>query len=259
MTMDLSLTGRVAVVAASTGGLGRGVAQALAELGAGVVVCGRRGDIAREIAATLPHAVGIEVDLTREGSAEHLLEQARTLLGDIDILVLNSGGPPPGTAADLTPDAVVTAMAAMVNRQIELVSGALPGMTERGWGRIVAIGSSGVQQPLAQLALSNVARAGLAAYLKTLANEVARHGITVNMVLPGRIDTERVRFLDSSKAEREGTDAASVKAASEAGIPAGRYGTVAEFASVAAFLCSPAAGYVTGEQIRCDGGLVRSY
>jgi 3-oxoacyl-[acyl-carrier protein] reductase len=142
---------------------------------------------------------------------------------------------------------------------MELVAQVLPGMRERGWGRIVAIGSSGVQQPLENLALSNLGRASLAAYLKTLSREVAADGVTVNMVLPGRIDTDRVAALDRGRAEREGTDAANVRAQSEAAIPTRRYGRPEEFGAVVAFLCGAAASYVTGEQIRCDGGLVGSF
>jgi 3-oxoacyl-[acyl-carrier protein] reductase len=132
-------------------------------------------------------------------------------------------------------------------------------MVERGWGRIIAVGSSGVQQPLPDLTSSNLGRAALAGYLKTLAAEVAPHGVTVNMVLPGRIDTDRVTQIDRSTAERTGGTAEEARRASEATIPVGRYGTPAEFAAVAVFLAGDGAGYVTGEQIRCDGGLVRHH
>jgi 3-oxoacyl-[acyl-carrier protein] reductase len=135
----------------------------------------------------------------------------------------------------------------------------LPAMRERGWGRILAIGSSGVQQPIPNLVRSNVARAGLAAYLKTLAGEVARDGVTVNMILPGRIDTDRVAGLDANQAERRGIDIESVRKQSEGSIPAGRYGKPVEFADVAAFLCSERASYVTGSQVRVDGGLISGF
>jgi len=132
-------------------------------------------------------------------------------------------------------------------------------MRERGWGRVIAVGSSGVQQPIERLALSNVGRAALAGYLKTLAGEVAGDGVTVNMVLPGRIDTDRVSALDAATAERTGATVEQVRTRSESAIPAGRYGTPDEFAAVVLFLASNAASYVTGEQIRCDGGMVRAY
>jgi 3-oxoacyl-[acyl-carrier protein] reductase len=132
-------------------------------------------------------------------------------------------------------------------------------MRERRFGRIVAVGSSGVQQPIEGLVASNAARAALAGYLKTLATEVAADGVTVNMVLPGRIDTERVGVLDRANAERSGISVEEARSRSEASIPAGRYGTPEEFAAVVTFLASAAAAYVTGEQVRCDGGMVRAH
>jgi 3-oxoacyl-[acyl-carrier protein] reductase len=140
-----------------------------------------------------------------------------------------------------------------------LVRAVLPGMRGRGFGRIVAVGSSGVQAPLERLVASNAARAALAGYLKTLATEVAADGVTVNMVLPGRIATDRTTSIDKATAERTGTTPEQARAQSEAAIPAGRYGTPDEFAAVVTFLASAAASYVTGEQIRCDGGLVRAH
>lgn len=144
-------------------------------------------------------------------------------------------------------------------QHLRLTSLVLPGMRERGWGRVVAVGSSGVQQPLAALALSNMGRAGLAGYLKTLAGEVAADWVTVNMVRPGRIDTDRVGMLDQAAAERSARTADAVRAQSESSIPAGRCGRPEEFAAVVTFLASSAASYVTGEQVRCDGSLVRAY
>ncbi len=175
------------------------------------------------------------------------------------MLVLNGGGPAPGTAADLDADAVDQAVARLLRPHVQLVSAFLPGMRERGWGRIVAIGSSGVQQPIPRLAASNVGRAALAGYLKTLAAEVAADGVTVNMVLPGHIDTDRVSQLNAAAAERTGTSADEVRRSSEAAIPVGRYGRPEEFAAAVTFLASTQAAYVTGEQLRCDGGLVGAY
>jgi 3-oxoacyl-[acyl-carrier protein] reductase len=256
--MDLGLTGRRALVLGSTGGLGLATATTLAHEGARVVLCGRRGDRARELAAGLPDAVGLAVDLTHDG-VDGLVAEAEAAVGPLDVVVLNSGGPPPGGAADLRTDAVRAAVETLVLRQVELVAAVLPGMRRRGWGRILAIGSSGVQAPLPNLVLSNIARAGLAGYLKTLAGEVAADGVTVNMLLPGRFDTDRSTAIDSAKAEREGTSFEEVREASQRAIPTGRYGEPAEFGAVAAFLCSGPASYVTGEQIRCDGGDVASY
>jgi len=256
--MDLGLTGRRALVLGSTGGLGLAVATALAHEGARVVLCGRRGERARELAAGLPGAAGLAVDLTRDG-VDGLVADAEAAIGPLDVVVLNSGGPPPGGAADLSTDAVRAAVETLLLRQVELVAAVLPGMRSRGWGRILAIGSSGVQAPLPGLVLSNIGRAGLAGYLKTLASEVAADGVTVNMLLPGRFDTDRSTAIDGGRAEREGMSLEEVRDESQRSIPAGRYGDPAEFGAVAAFLCSGPAAYLTGEQIRCDGGYVDSY
>lgn len=256
--MDLGLHGRTAVVAASTAGLGEAVARALAAEGAQVVVAGRRGDRAQQIAAELPRAVGVELDLTAADGPARLVAAAESAFGPVDVAVLNGPGPRPGRAADLTDDDVTAAVDALVVPHRRLVAAVLPGMRERGWGRVLAVGSSGVAAPLPNLAASNVGRAALAAWLKTLAAEVAAEGVTVNLLLPGRIATDRVAELDSAAAGRTGRSVEEVRAASRATIPAGRYGRPEEFGAVAAFLCSDAAGYVTGTALRCDGGLVRS-
>lgn len=257
--MDTGLKGRTALVPGSTGGLGLASARALAAEGANVVLAGRRGELAERYAAELPAAIGVEIDLSDDGAAERLHERAVEAFGPVDVLVLNSGGPPPSVATDLTADQLESALRLLLIRQQQLVAAALPGMRERGWGRIIAIGSAGIQQPIDGLALSNTARAALAGYLKTLASEVAADGVTVNLVLPGRIDTDRVASLDRSAAERQSSTPEEVRTRSEATIPAGRYGTPEEFAAVVTFLASAGASYVTGEQVRCDGGLVRAH
>lgn len=257
--MDTGLQGRTALVPGSSGGIGLAAARALAAEGANVVLAGRRGDVVREEAARLPAAVGVEIDLDAADAPAALVARAEESFGPVDVLVLNSGGPPPGPAAELTDEQVVAAVHRLVVQHQRLVSLVLPGMRERRWGRVVAVGSSGVQQPIERLALSNIGRAGLAGYLKTLAGEVAGDGVTVNMVLPGRIDTDRVGALDRATAERTDSTPEQVRARSEASIPAGRYGTPDEFAAVVTFLASAAASYVTGEQVRCDGGMVRAY
>lgn len=173
--------------------------------------------------------------------------------------MLNSGGPPAGSAVDATPEEIDTALRALLRAHVRLVRLVLPGMRERGWGRIVAIGSSGVQRPIENLALSNIGRAALAGYLKTLAGEVAGSGVTVNMVLPGRIATDRTTKLDEGRARRAGSSVDDVRRAAQGSIPAGRYGTPEECAAAVVFLASGAASYITGEQLRVDGGMVRSY
>lgn len=255
--MDTGLRGRTVLIPGSTSGLGLACARAFAAEGANVVIAGRRGDVAEAEAATLPSAVAVEVDLADVDAPRHLHDRAVEAFGPVDVLVLNSGGPPPGTAASLTADQLERAVHTLVVQQHRLVDAALPAMRERRWGRIVGIGSSGVQQPIPGLALSNAGRAALGGYLKTLAGEVAADGVTVNMVLPGRIDTDRVTALDRAAAQRTGRSAAEVRSGSEAAIPAGRYGRPDEFAAAVVFLASAPASYVTGVQLRCDGGLVR--
>ncbi|NMO91037.1 SDR family oxidoreductase [Actinomycetospora sp. TBRC 11914] len=256
--MDLGLAGRTALVCASTSGLGEATARALAAEGARVAVSGRRAQRAEEIAAELPGALGVGVDLTAADGPDTLVSRTTAALGPVDVLVLNSGGPPPSTAATIDHDAIAEALVPLLYAQQRLVSLVLPGMRERGWGRIVGIESVGVVAPIPGLALSNLGRAATAAYLKTLAGEVAADGVTVNVVLPGRIATARTEGIDGYIAEREGITPAEVESRAVAGIPAGRYGTAAEFGAVATFLCSAAASYVTGSAVRCDGGLVQS-
>lgn len=257
--MDLGITGRTAIVLGATSGLGAAIAEGLALEGANVVVVGRDKARAQQLAASLGTAVAVAADLTDEDSPERVLAAAEEAFGHVDILVLNGGGPKPGTARALTPADVDSAVDLLVRPHVALVSAVLPAMTDRGWGRIIAVGSSGVQQPLPNLTASNVGRAALAGYLKTLASEVAASGVTVNMVVPGRIDTDRVGQLDRAAAARTGTTPEEVRTASQATIPTGRYGAPEEFAAVAVFLASARAGYVTGEQVRCDGGLIRHH
>lgn len=255
--MDLQLRGRCALVCASTAGLGRATAETLAAEGARVVISGRRQSLAEEIAAALPGAEAVPCDITEHGAAHKLVDRARTALGaEIDIVVLNGPGPKPSGAEDISIDDTRAAIETLMLFQQSVVAQVLPAMREQGWGRILSIGSYGVLEPLQNLVLSNIGRSALAAYLKTLAGEVAAEGVTVNMVLPGRIDTDRVRSLDADRAARGDRPAEEVAAEYAATIPTGRYGTVEEFGAVAAFLCSQQAAYVTGSAVRCDGGLV---
>lgn len=265
--MDLGIAGRTALVAASTGGLGLAVARALAAEGAKVAIVGRRRDRAQEIVAELEAAYGglpgfgataVEADLTAPGGVEEAVAKTESGLGPIDILVLNGPGPKPGAAATLGSGDISAAFDTLVRPHQAIVSHTLPGMRERRWGRILAIGSSGVAAPLPNLAVSNTGRAALAAYLKTLAAEVALDGVTVNLLLPGRIATDRVTELDQAAAKRRGTTLEEIRLESRKTIPARRYGEPAEFGAAAAFLCSAPASYITGVALRCDGGLIRS-
>lgn len=247
---------RRAVVVGGTSGLGHAVAMSLISAGSEVMITGR--DVARigPIAEKLG-ARGAQLDLTDAGSVRAF----RPVISEFapDQLILNSGGPRPAPASRVSADDARGALEFLLYAQMEIVATAIPHMEKRGWGRVIAIGSSGVQQPIPTLSLSNIGRAALAAYLKGLAFDLAPHGITVNMVLPGRIATGRTENLDALAARSSERSSAEVKRESEANIPAGRYGTPDEFASAVAFLCSQQASYITGEQLRVDGGMVRSY
>lgn len=254
--MDLGLAERTALVCASTSGLGLATAQALCEDGARVVVTSRSSERAEEVAAALPNAIGIGCDLLAADGAARLFGESTKRVGKIDILVLNGPGPAPGTAADVDDAGVDSAVAALVKPQVQLVRSVLPAMQAQRWGRILSISSTSIVAPIANLALSNLGRAALAGYLKSLANEVAAQGITVNSLLPGRIATPRARQINEAAAARSGIPVADVEQSSTGEIPAGRYGEPDEFGAVAAFLCSARASYVTGAALRCDGGLV---
>lgn len=258
--MSVPLTGRTALVLASTSGLGRAVASALSADGAHVVVTGRDAGRAAEVAAEMPGpACSAAVDLSDPASVDALLATLADRSGSVDVLVLNSGGPPPGPALTLDDAGLRQALEMLLVSQIRLTTALVPAMVEQGFGRVVGIGSSGVRQPIPRLAASNVGRAALAAFLKTLASEVAEFGVTVNMVLPGRIATARVAALDEATARSRGVEPEAVTMESQRAIPIRRYGHPEEFSAAVRFLCGPEASYLTGEQIRVDGGLVAGY
>ena len=261
--MDLGLKDRRAVVMSSSRGLGLGIAEALAAEGCRVLITGRTEDRLHDAAQAITARGGgradyVRVDLAEEMSVDLLADAAEAKLGGVDILVNNTGGPPPGRMVDVEPDVLAFQFDAMVLRVVSLTKRLLPGMRERGWGRIVTVASSGVVQPIPTLGLSNAVRSALVGWSKSLSNDVAADGVTVNMILPGRIHTERVDELDAAAAERTDQSLEDARVASRATIPAGRYGTVEEFAAVAAFLASDRASYVTGSLVRCDGGAIRS-
>lgn len=259
--MDLGISGRSALVCASTSGLGNAIATQLAGEGVRVVINGRSNERVDAAVAAIQNAggdaVGIAADLTEAGAARELVARARAGVGDIDILVLNSGGPAPAPAQAVDDAGISAAVDLLLRPQIEVIRQLLPGMRERNWGRILAIGSSGIQAPLPDLALSNLGRGALAGYLKTLAAEVAADGVNVNLILPGRIDTDRVKSLDAQTAERLGRSADEVRADVVSTIPAARYGDPEEFGAAGAYLCSAQACYITGVALRVDGGAVQ--
>ena len=256
--MDLGLKKRRALVTGASRGLGRAIVSALVAEGTDVIAVARNLDRLNELVASLAGGAGSAAALACDLVDASAITGLAGVLQDVDILVLNTGGPPPGPAAD-TSDAVWNKQfEAMFLSAIRLARLALPGMRTRMFGRILLVVSSGVIQPIPNLAVSNALRSALIGWAKTLASEVAGEGITVNCVAPGRIATDRVAELDQGRAKREGIDIARVKEESSAVIPAGRYGDAAEFASVAAFLASPRASYMTGGIVRVDGGMIRS-
>jgi len=259
--MDFGLKDKTALILASSKGLGRAVAGALAAEGARVILTGRDADAMDAAVAEIRAAGGtadrLIADLADPATPARLAAEAQALAGRIDILVNNTGGPAPGTAAGIDTAALLAQTQTMVASVIGLTGLLLPAMIEAGWGRILTLASSGVEQPIPNLAMSNTLRGALVGWSKTLSTEVAAMGVTVNMLLPGRIHTDRVDQLDAAAAQRQGKSLDEVRTASRASIPAGRYGTPAEFAAVAAFLCSEPASYVTGSMIRCDGGSIR--
>ncbi|MBR8740160.1 SDR family oxidoreductase [Nocardiopsis sp. MG754419] len=260
--MDLGIAGKVALVTAASSGLGRAMAVALASEGVRVAVTGRDPerlqatvDACRELGTD---AVGIVWDLAEHGRARAVADQVAAELGPVDILVNNTGGPPPTPALGQEPGLWQDMYAAMVLPVIELTDAVVGGMRERGWGRIITSTSSGPIAPIPNLGVSNTLRASLHSWSKTVANEVAADGVTANVIVPGRIATPRVESLDRARAEREGLPEAEVQQKGRASIPAGRYGDPAEYGAVAAFLASRQAAYVTGSVVRVDGGQVPS-
>lgn len=257
--MDLGLTGKRALVLGASRGLGAASARELAQEGAEVFAAARNTAAITDWAAAAGLAgkvTPVALDLTDAGAVAALGETMAE--AGIDILVNNCGGPAAGPAKGQSRAAWLAAYEAMALPVFALTDALLPGMIARGFGRIVTIGSSGIVAPIPGLALSNGVRGAIAGWSKTLAAEVAAQGVTVNMVLPGRIGTDRVRELDAGKAAKSGQSVETVIAASKATIPAGRYGDPAEFGAAVAFLASTRASYITGSMIRVDGGLLRN-
>lgn len=261
--MDLGLRGRVALVAASSRGLGRAVAEELAREGCTLVLCARGGDALREAAASIREATGagvteVAADLGESEGVARVLEAAMRAHGRVDVLVTNAGGPPAGPFESHSAETWEAAVRQNLRSVVELTRGVLPGMKERRWGRIVNVTSIAVKQPVDNLILSNSVRAAVTGFARTLANEVAPFGITVNNVMPGYTRTQRVDDLAERNAALRGTTPADEVAVWERQIPMGRLGEPAEFAAMVAFLASERASYTTGASIPVDGGWIRS-
>lgn len=261
--MDLGLEGRVAIVAAASKGLGRAVAEALAAEGARLLICAR-GREALEAARNTIDAIGdaevsaIEADVSTVDGIERVHAAALEHFGRVDILVNNAGGPPSGPFESHGWDAWEKAVQLNLRSTVELTRRVLPGMRERKWGRILNVTSIAVKQPVDGLILSNSIRAAVTGWARTLANEVAADGVTVNNVMPGYTRTERVQQLNAATASREGIDVLEVQRRLESQIPMRRMGEPREFAALVAFLASERASYITAQSIAVDGGWIRA-
>jgi 3-oxoacyl-[acyl-carrier protein] reductase len=260
--MDLGLQGKTALVLAGGGGLGRAIARALASEGANVAVAGVRADSIAATQAALASIGGKSIsllwDLADLSQIDGNVAKVERELGPVDILVNNTGGPPPTPASGQDPAVWSKQFQSMVLSVIATTDRVLPNMRARHWGRVITSTSSGVVAPIPNLAISNTLRLSLVGWSKTLAREVAKDGITANIVAPGRIATDRIKFLDEAKAKREGRSVEDVLTESTGSIPVGRYGKPEEYGDVVAFLCSERAAYITGSVIRVDGGLIAS-
>lgn len=261
--MDLGLKGKVALVAAASQGLGRAVAEELATEGTSLVLCARGEEALVATCERIGRESGVDVlavagDLSIPGDVERIVNAGLERFQKIDILVTNTGGPPTGEFETLSAEDWDAATRGLLTSVLDLTRLVLPGMKERRWGRILNITSIAAKQPIENLMLSNTLRAAVTGFAKTLAGELARHGITVNTILPGYTATERVEELAQTLAAKEGIDAGDIKARWESEIPMKRLATPQEFAAVAAFLVSERASYITGNSIAVDGGWIRS-
>lgn len=257
--MDLGLKGKRALVCASSKGLGLGCARALAEAGVDLVMNARGAEALEAAAQAIRDEFGVKVttvacDVTTEDGQARVIEAA----GAADILVNNAGGPPPGLWTDWERKDFIKALDANMLTPIALIKALVPGMMERGWGRVVNITSQSVKAPIAVLGLSNSARAGLTGYVAGTARQVAGKGVTINNLLPGIHATDRADALDRGVAEREGLTLDEARAKRAATLPVGRYGTKEEFGAACAFLCSQHAGFIVGQNILLDGGGVNA-
>ena len=253
--MDLGIKGKRALVCASSKGLGLGCAEALAAAGVNLVMNARGSDALEASAQAICDAYGVDV-VTVAADIATAQGQAAVLAAaeGVDILVNNAGGPPPGMWSDWTRDDFIAALDANMLAPIAMMKALLPGMMDRGWGRVVNITSQSVKAPIAVLGLSNSARAGLTGYVAGTSRQVAGKGVTINNLLPGIHATDRAISLDTGVTKAKGISMDEAKAERCATIPAGRYGTREDFGSTCAFLCSTHAGFIIGQNILLDGG-----
>jgi 3-oxoacyl-[acyl-carrier protein] reductase len=261
--VDLGLRGKVALVAASSKGLGKAVAEELAAEGSQLVMCARRKDVLDKTAESIRQKTGVKVvavaaDVSVPNDASRVVRAAFDEFGRVDILVTNSGGPPSGSFESFSAEMWDTATRLLLKTAVELTRAVLPGMKERRWGRILNVTSIAAKQPIEGLMLSNSLRAAVIGFARTLANEVAPFGVTVNNLLPGYTRTDRVQELARAAAGKTGAANDDIVSKWEKEIPMGRLGEPREFAALAAFLASERASYITGSSIAVDGGWIRS-
>jgi 3-oxoacyl-[acyl-carrier protein] reductase len=262
-TMDLGIKGKVAMVAAASQGLGFAIAKALAAEGAQVSIAARKAETIRGAAARIAEQTGAQVmgsvaDVMSAEAIEGWHRATVERFGGVDLLVTNSGGPPAGAASGFDDAAWRHAIELLILSAVRTVRVVAPSMEARGGGSILMLTSSSVKNPIPNLGLSNVLRPSVSALVKTLADELAARKIRVNQLVPGRIATERLTYLDDANAKRAGISLEEQRQRSMGAIPLGRYGDPAEFARAAAFLLSDAAGYITGATLQVDGGAIRS-
>lgn len=260
--MDLKIQNKTALVLGSSQGLGEGIARELAAEGCNLILAARNQEALTALAAELTEKHGIKaetmaIDMTDTASVKNLCDTIKTR-GDIEILLNNAGGPPPSLSTGVADEVWRNSVQSLLFSVIQVTEACLDGMKAKGWGRILTIASSGVVQPIPNLAVSNVVRSAIVGFSKTLSEEVAQFGITSNIIIPGKIDTGRVAQLDQARANREEKDLDDVRAALAKAIPARRYGRVEEFAAAAVFLLSDRASYTTGHMMRVDGGSIKS-
>ena len=257
--MDLNIKGKTALVCASSRGLGRGCAEALAEAGVDLVLNARGAEALEQTAEEIRNRWGVKVttvagDVSDEDARAAMLKVA----AGVDILVNNAGGPPPGLWSDWSRDDFIKALDANMLAPIALMTALLPGMVDRGWGRVVNITSGSVKAPIPQLGLSNSARAGLTGYVAGTSRQVAPFGVNIKNLLPGIHDTDRAETLDGGVARAQNISIEDARAQRIATIPARRYGTSADFGAMCAFLCSDRAQFIVGQNILLDGGAINA-
>lgn len=262
--MDLGLKGKVAMVGGASRGLGYAVARLLLREGARVSIASSQAAAIADAGARLTQETGSSdvlttvADLKSGPAITSWFESTASRFGGVDLLFINTGGPPPGPALGFDDGAWQSAFELLILSAVRMARLAAPSMASRGGGSIVVSSSSAVKEPIANLALSNVLRAATAALAKTLANELAPQHIRVNHLMPGRIDTDRVRQLDEARSRQAGVSVEEQRTRTEKTIPLGRYGAPDEFAAAAVFLLSPASAYTTGATLQVDGGMIKS-